>query len=267
MAGRPTEETPKWQTRLAKERAYVSSFEGMTEAQWRVLMHGQTLLSSNRDTVVALDWPHYCIDSTAACGGPRGYCYTFQGHQAKPNHDRHVALVDVLARSHPQLFGELVCEEVGALVAKGTLPYPNLRYSGSGELTRAHLPALRAVHNGGTRLWGFTRSVTIAAQLREWGIGVLLSCDRTTNPAAIEHALTLGVGLAYVSADVFDIPPTGTVVTFPIHRGGRVREVVETDTLCPKVLDDFFLDRRPEASCQRRCTRCHLAPGRQEVRD
>ena len=138
-------------------------------------------------------------------------------------------MVDVLARNYPQLFGDVVCEEIAALVAKGTLPYANLRYSGSGEMTRAHLPGLRAVHDRGVRLWGFTRSVAIAAQLREWGAGVLFSCDRTTNPIVIEHALSLGIGLAYVSADVFDVPPNGTVVTFPIHRGGRVREVVESE--------------------------------------
>jgi len=265
MARRQTEEKPKWQTRLAKEREYTSSFEGMTEAEWRVLMHGQKLLSNNHDTIVALDWPHYCTDSTVACGGQMGYCYTFQGNQAKPNHDRHVAMVDVLARSYPQLFGELVFEEIAVLVAKDILPYPNLRYSGSGEMTRAHLPALRAVHDRGVRLWGFTRSLVIAVRLREWGVGVLLSCDRTTNAIVVERALSLGIGLAYVSADVSDVPPRGTVVTFPIHRGGRVREVVEADTLCPKILDDFFFDMRPGGSCQSRCTRCHLLPANRGI--
>jgi hypothetical protein len=256
-------ETPKWRTRLAKEREHTSSFEGMTVAEWRVLMRGQSLLSTNHDTVVALDWPHYCTNATAACGGPKGYCYTFQGHQASSNHDRHVARVDVLARVHPELFGELVCDEVTALVAKGTLPYPNLRYSGSGEFTRAHLKGIRSVHERGVRLWGFTRNIDMAAQLKKWGIGVLLSCDRTTSAENIEEARSFGVGLAYVSADVSDTPPPGTVVTFPIHRGGRVREVVDSDTLCPKVVDDFFFDRRPRASCQFRCTRCHLvAEGR-----
>lgn len=260
-------EIPKWRTRLAKEREHTSSFEGMSENQWRVFMRGQSLLSSNHDTVVALDWPHYCTEATSACGGPKGYCYTFQGHQASSNHDRHVAQVDALARLHPELFGELVSNEVNALVSKGLLPYPNLRYSGSGELTRAHLKGILSVHERGVRLWGFTRSISVASQLKEWGIGVLFSCDRTTAVENVDLARGLGVGLAYVSANVLDTPPEGTVVTFPIHRGGRVREVVESDTLCPKVVDDFFFDQRDKGSCQLRCTRCHILTEGREVGD
>jgi hypothetical protein len=255
--------TPKWRTRLAKERQYLPSFEGLTATEWRKLVHSQSLLSTNHDTVVALDWPHYCTNATTACGGSNGYCYTFQGHQASSNHDRHVARVDALAREHPALFGELVYDEVTKLVAKGLLPYPNLRYSGSGEFTRAHLEGIFSVHERGVQLWGFTRNVDMAVQLKEGGIGVLLSCDRTTSPEIIDLARAQGVGLAYVSANVTDVPPLGTVVTFPIHRGGRVREVVDSDTLCPKVLDDFFLDQRPKGSCQFRCTRCHFPDGQQ----
>jgi hypothetical protein len=137
------------------------------------------------------------------------------------------------------------------------MPYANIRYSGSGEVVEAYLPALRGIHSRGVRLWGFTRSLRLAQQLRELGAGVIVSCDGTSPAGFAERATAEGFPLAYSSRGVGDSPPAGTLVTFPIHRVGRVREVVDSPSVCPKVLADFLEDRRPEASCQLICQRCH----------
>ena len=141
----------------------------------------------------------------------------------------------------------------------GSLSYPNLRFSGSGEVTEAHMAALAEVSRRGIRLWGFTRSLRLAGRLREIGASVIVSCDATSPPRLSEEARREGFPLAYSSSGVADAPPDGTLVTFaPVHRIGRVREVVDAPSLCPKVLTDFFEDHRPEGFCQRFCQRCHL---------
>jgi hypothetical protein len=151
-----------------------------------------------------------------------------------------------------------VRSEVDKAVAQGSLPYPNLRLAGSGETIDAHLPALAEVVRLGVRLWGFTRNVRLAPRLRAAGIAVIVSCDRTSAPGFAETARKAGFPLAYTSGGVDDRPPAGTLVTFPVHRVGRVREVVDTPSLCPKVLADFLHDSRPAGFCQRQCRRCHL---------
>jgi hypothetical protein len=132
-----------------------------------------------------------------------------------------------------------------------------LRYSGSGEATEAHVPALAAVAEQGVHLWGFTRRLNVAESLVECGIAVIVSCDGTTDPGFIRDARRRGLQLAYSSNGVDDHPPAGTIVTFPVHRVGRVREVVDDVSLCPKVVADFLHDERPPASCQAVCRRCH----------
>jgi hypothetical protein len=250
-------ELPRWSRRLEKELAFRPEFSHLDEQAWRQLLKNRRVASTNHDTVLSLDWPHFCHHATAACGGIDGWCYTFQGNQAGRLHNRHAAMVDVLARQWPQLFAEVVTAEVFEAVKNGMLPYPNLRYSGSGELVEAYLPALRDLQSRGVHLWGFTRSLDIARALRSFGAGVIVSCDRTspTDFASVAHSEGFAIG--YTSADVNDVPPKGTVVTFPIHRVGRVREVVASDTICPKVVADFLHDSRPKGSCQLVCRRCH----------
>lgn len=251
------EPPPRWKQRLSKELAFRSDFTDLDEAAWRILLKKRRVASSNNDTVLALDWPHFCNHSTPACGGAQGWCYTFQGNQAGKLHNRHAAMVDVLARGFPKLFAEQISSEVMAAVETGLMTYPNLRYSGSGEVVEAYLPALQEVHDRGIQLWGFTRSLRLGAKLRDMGAGVVISCDNTSPAGFIEQARKMGFSLGYTSNGVEDVPPNGSVVTFPVHRVGRVREVVDSESVCPKVLADFLDDCRPKASCQLICTRCH----------
>lgn len=247
----------RWRQRLDKELAFRSEFESLDELSWRKLLKTRRVASSNHDTVLALDWPHFCANATPSCGGPNGWCYTFQGNQAGKLHNRHAAMVDVLARRFPAVFAEKVKEEVVEAVVAGQMPYPNLRYSGSGEVVEAYLPALQMIQKSGVHLWGFTRSLRLAEELRALGAGVIISCDGTSPEGFIERAVRAGFPLGYTSECVNDIPPEGTLVTFPVHRVGRVREVVNTSTVCPKVLADFLDDSRPKGSCQLVCKRCH----------
>lgn len=248
---------PRWQQRLDKELVYRPEFAELDEPSWRDLLKTRRVASSNHDTVLSLDWPHFCAHATPACGGPQGWCYTFQGNQAGKLHNRHAAMVDVLARNYPELFAEQITAEVGAALNAGLMLYANLRYSGSGEVVEAYLPALRAVQSRGVKLWGFTRSLSLAHQLREMGAGVIISCDGTSPSGFAERASAEGFRLAYSSSGIDDPPPNGTLVTFPVHRVGRVREVVDSASVCPKVLADFLDDCRPKASCQLICQRCH----------
>ena len=248
----------RWRKRLDKELAHRQEFESLSTQGWENLVRGRSVTSRNHDTVLSLDWPHFCAHATEACGGPDGWCYTFQGKQAGRLHNRHAAMVDLLARREPVLFARTVHREVQKAAARGEIAYPNLRVSGSGEMVGAHIPALLEVARLGVWLWGFTRNLRVAAQLRDQGVAIIYSCDRTTSAQAVSEARTMGVPLGYSSAGVTDHPPDGTLVTFPVHRVGRVREVVDTPSLCPKVLSDFFDDARPEAYCQRICGRCHL---------
>jgi hypothetical protein len=249
---------PRWRVRLEKELAHVGEFESLDEAEWASLLRVRSVTSRNHDTVLSLDWPHYCAHSTPACGGPEGWCYTFQGNQASIAHNRHAAMVDQLAINEPALFARTVRVEVEKAVASGQLAYPNLRLAGSGETIDAYVPALAEVVRHGVRVWGFTRNIRLAERLREAGVAVIVSCDRTSPPGFVERVTRSDFPIAYTSTGVDDHPPAETLVTFPVHRVGRVREVVDAPTLCPKVLADFLDDSRPEAFCQRYCQRCHL---------
>lgn len=247
----------RWRLRLDKELAFRSEFESLDEPSWRKLLKTRRVSSSNHDTVLALDWPHFCANATASCGGPNGWCYTFQGNQAGKLHNRHAAMVDVLARRYPSIFAEKVKEEVLEAVASGFMDYPNLRYSGSGEVVEAYFPALKIIQESGVHLWGFTRSLRLAKKLRAIGAGVIISCDKTSPEGFIESSVKAGFVLGYTSDGVCDTPPKQAIVTFPVHRVGRVREVVDAPSVCPKVLADFLHDSRPKGSCQMICKRCH----------
>jgi hypothetical protein len=252
---------PRWRQRLKKELAFRPAFEDLDQKAWEQLLRKRRITSTNHDTVLSLDWPHFCSHATPACGGREGWCYTFQGNQATKLHNRHVAMVDVLARRFPRLFAERVESEVRQTVADGLMKYANLRYSGSGEVVEAHVTALEQIALRGVSLWGFTRSLRLAQELRKIGASVIISCDRSSPEGFAECAMAAGFALAYSSMGVEDHPHPKALVTFPVHRGGRVREVVDTPSLCPKVVAEFLHGCRPAASCQLICTRCH-APGR-----
>lgn len=255
--GVASKSAPKWKLRLALELGYREQLEQLTDQEIELEVRRRGILSSNYDTVASIDWPHYCGSSTEGCGGSHGWCYTFAGHRASAAQSRKVALVDLVARRLPELFGELVALEVRDLVRRGRLRYPNVRYSGSGELHPRHLSALKLTADRGVHLWGFTRSLSIARRLRAANIACLVSCDKTSPPSFIEKAIRDGFRLAYTSISVSDLPPKGTLVTFPVHVSGRVGEVVDEPSLCPKVVDEYFARRRTEAWCQERCSRCH----------
>src|SRR5262245_55962925 len=83
----------RWRKRLAKELAFRAEFERLDSAAWKSLLATRSVTSTNHDTVLSLDWPHYCAYATVACGGPNGWCYTFQGRQTSQLHNRHAAMV------------------------------------------------------------------------------------------------------------------------------------------------------------------------------
>ena len=248
---------PRWRKRLDKERAFLGEFEHLLVEEWRELLKSRRVTSTNYDTVLSLDWPHYCANATSACGGPEGWCYTFQGRQATSSHNRHAAMVDVLARKHPSLFAAQVASEVAQAVSAGNLQYPNIRFSGSGEMTERHVPAIAETVKLGVQAWGFTRSLRVARLVRDVKAYVIVSCDSTSPEGFSASATEAGFPLAYSSNGVDDLPPPGTLVTFPVHRVGRVHEVVDADSLCPKVVSEFLYDERPPGYCQRLCHRCH----------
>jgi hypothetical protein len=250
--------TQKWERRLREELSHRQHFAELDRAGWRKLLSRTRVTSDNYDTVLSIDWPHFCAGATDGCGGAGGWCYTLHGNQASQSHDAKVAMVDLAARRCPDLLASKVVSEVRAAVTRGALAYRNLRYSASGEVASAHIPALRLIADQGVRLWGYTRQVRIGVLLRSVGAAVLFSCDRSTSPATIEEARREGLGLAYTSLGVTDVPPSGRVVTFPLHRAGRVREVVDDPALCPKVVDEYLHESRNKAWCQARCVRCHL---------
>lgn len=249
---------PKWRGRLAVERTFIDEYEELSDEALSRLAESTDPLSSNHDTVLSVDWPHFCSFATDACGGKRGWCYTFAGFHVTPAQARKVALNDVLARRVPAAFAERVAHCVREHVRRQRLPYENLRFSGSGEITVAHVPALQAIAVRGVRLWGFTKNPHVAEALTSMDIAVLFSCDHTTNPAHIERVRAFGLPIAYSSKGIEDVPPPGTLVTFPVHVSGRVTEVVDHPSVCPKVVEEFVHGTRTPAWCQERCQKCHL---------
>jgi hypothetical protein len=248
----------KWQIRLEEELSLRLPFDGLNLSQWRQHLKHTKLLSDNYDTVVSLDWPHYCGGATVGCGGKNGWCYTLGGQLGgSANRSKRSAMTDSLARNYPSLFAEIASAEIEKLVADGEIPYPNLRFSGSGELHYSHLPAIFQLKELGITLWGFSKNLKVAIELRRNDISVLFSCDITTPIEQILDAKNNGLQLAYTSTGVRDTPPDGTFVTFPLHRSGKVREIVLSESVCPKVIQEYTDGRRSRASCQLRCTRCH----------
>lgn len=249
---------PKWRHRLNVERSHVSQFEALSERELASLAQQNDPLSSNHDTVLSIDWPHYCSFATEACGGPRGWCYTFSGFHVTPAQARKVALNDVLARRLPKEFAMRVTQCVRKHVERGRLPYENLRFSGAGEISISHVPALESIQSLGVRSWGFTKNPHVAEQLAGLGIAVIFSADHSTDPCHLGLAQELGVPIAYSSRSISDSPPKGVLVTFPVHISGRVSEVIDHPTVCPKVVEEFIHGIRTPAWCQNRCQKCHL---------
>jgi len=249
--------TPKWRRRLKVELAVQRRIDvALSDDELRARLR-RGVLSLNHDTVVSLDWPHYCSFATEACGGKRGWCYTLSGHHVTDAHAEKVAINDLAAHRCPEALAEQVVLEVTALVKKGSLPYPNLRFSGSGEVQTHHVPALRSIVQRGVRLWGFTRNPSMAAALRDIGVSAIFSCDTTTPDERIGAARSLRVALAYSSRGVDDPPPADALVTFPVHVSGRVLESIKHPSLCPKVVEEFLTGVRRSGWCQERCQRCH----------
>lgn len=251
----------KWMARLEKELAHKSKFDNLSHQDWLSILRTRKVCSTNFDTGLCLDFPHYCSDATSGCGGEHGWCYTFQGRQSSASHNEKVMLVDQLAISHPSLFGDAVAGEVMAACRTKILPYPNIRVSGSGEINERHLDALEAVYSHGIHIWGFTKRLKLWEMLAQRGIELIFSVDCTTSLDILAKARKLGARLSYTSLNVSDVSPEGTIVTFPLHRGGKVREVVKDTVLCPKVLEDYFDGQRRPTWCQTRCHRCHLRDG------
>ena len=254
-------ETLKWKARREQEMARVAEFDSVGDDSLAAIVRSSQITSSNFDTVAAIDFPHYCIGATAGCGGAKGWCYTFQGRLALSAHHKKVALTDVASVRLPQMLADKVFAEVVELVRVGSLPRPNLRYSGSGEVALHHVDFLRRLSHLGVHLWGFSRNLAVARELRAIGASVLVSCDRTSSSAFIRKAVASGFKLAYTSIGVSDVAPRNSLVVFPLHRSGTVREVADAPELCPKVVEEFFNGERRAGSCQLRCTRCHRSTG------
>jgi hypothetical protein len=248
----------KWQIRLEEELSLRQPFDSWSLEQWRKKLKNTKLLSDNYDTVVSLDWPHYCGGASLGCGGENGWCYTLGGQLGGgAKRSKRAAMTDSLARNYPALFAEIVAVEVNTLAAANEISYPNLRFSGSGELHPAHLPAMFQLKDRGVNLWGFSRNISMAIELRDYSINVIFSCDITTPIEKIREARRNGLQLAYTSTGVSDAPPEGAFVTFPLHRSGKVREIVVADSVCPKVEQEYLEGKRTRAACQTKCMRCH----------
>lgn len=248
----------RWKYRLKKESSYNDFFNSLDLNNFLLFIQKKRLTSQNHDTGLAIDWPHFCLHATTACGGKNGYCYTFSGFQATKAHDQHVAMVDSFARRFPEYFAEKVAKEVTQGVCEGKLSSKNLRYSGSGETHQDHIPALSLIIEHGIHLWGFTRNIDIAIKLNNIGARSIFSVDCTTSPSVVKKALQNDIPIGYVSSGVDDLPSFNPLVIFPCHRGGNVNEVADHPSLCPKVLYDFYHSKRPAGSCQFNCLRCHL---------
>ena len=247
----------KWKTALQAELAHQSGIKSLPVGDLLKLLPSQKVTSLNHDTVISINWPHYCSCATSACGGEGGYCYTLQGVMKSAAHAKKAAIIDIIATTEPSFFAQRVYEEVVNSMVSGAQSTLNVRYSGSGELTLKHIPAVERIRETGVIPWGFTRRIDVAKSLMGSGISVLLSADWTTDGDIIREAQKASIPMSYTSRGVNDIPPVGTFVTFPVHRSGRVSEVVDHPTLCPKVIDEFLNMRRQESWCQLRCNRCH----------
>jgi hypothetical protein len=250
--------TDKWKLRLKLELDMGSEFKGLKADEWNLKLSRKRLVNDNYDTVISLDWPHYCSHATKGCGGPNGWCYTLGG-QIGGNKARSLraAMTDRLARDYPDVFAEIVHKEILQFVKNKKINYPNIRFSGSGEVHQNHFAALIALKNKGVQLWGFSRNPKFAIELQEHGISVLFSCDATTPEQNLEYAKNNGLKLAYTSLGVSDVPKFEAFVVFPVHRSGRVREIADTRNVCPKISQEFLTGKRKPASCQKVCTLCH----------
>ena len=252
--------TAKWRIRLKEELSLGLQFKAWSSEEWVGYLSKRRIVSDNYDTVLSLDWPHFCIGATEGCGGNRGWCYTLAGHiGGSTKRSLRAAVTDRLARDHPDLFSEIVSREITQFVSSGRLPYPNIRFSGSGEVHNSHLPALLSLASRSIHLWGFSRNIRVAIQLKEAGISVLYSCDATTSPENLKEAARAGLKIAYTSLGIDDSPPAPPFVVFPVHHSGRVQEVLDSERVCPKVLEEYLEGRRRRGACQFTCTRCHEA--------
>lgn len=248
----------KWKILLKKELGHQVEFAELTSNEIRKRISEINVLSENYDTVLSLDLPHYCSGATEACGGKAGWCYTFQGFQALPNHIRKVAFVDYCIKKYPECMVDKVIKEVNIAVEKKKIPYPNLRFSGSGEITHHHLPLIDMLIKNGINIWGFSKNVDIAIKLKKIGASVIFSYDRTSSRDKVHQAISAGIALGYTSSGVFDNPIHKAFVVFPLHKGGKVQEVLDHPKLCPKVVEEFLTGKRNAASCQATCNRCHF---------
>ncbi len=251
---------PKWKRRLVVELEAQRSMHDLSDGELRASLEENGVLSENHDTVVSLDWPHFCSHATEACGGVRGWCYTLSGHHVSSSHARKVALNDLGARRIPEAFAAIVFEEIKARTENGELEYANVRFSGSGEVQKHHVAALGLIAARGIRVWGFTKNPTLAVALRNLGIAAIFSFDHSTRRVHLKAAMKSGIPLAYSSRSVADAPPVPVLVTFPVHASGRVTEAIDHPTLCPKVVEEFLTSTRRRGWCQQRCLRCHLLP-------
>jgi len=252
-----TRTSAKWQRLLKREIAHSQSLKHLSRDEVLDRVKKQGILSTNFDTVISLDFPHYCVGATEGCGGSKGWCYTFQGFQSLSAHSSKVGFVDYCIRTYPDIVVNSVVEEVQEFVKKGQLPYPNLRFSGSGEVTAIHIDLLTEIKQRGVQLWGFSRNIKVASALKSVGIHVIFSCDHTTPSNVVAQANNFQLPLAYTSCNVQDFPIYDVTVVFPLHRGGRVQQVADHAKNCPKVVAEYFEHSRNQASCQNLCRRCH----------
>ena len=247
----------KWRTRLKKEVYERKKYLRLSDDALSELITKRTILSTNYDTRVSLDFPHFCAGASLGCGGPKGWCYTFQGALARDAHHKKVAFNDATCLRLPEKLSVKIVSEISSAVAAGTLKYPNLRFNGSGEATSHHVPVLKRLVELGVQVWGFSKNIQILPKLRDAGVSVMYSYDRTTSIEDVDRAVKNNFSLAYTSVGVKDFPLRGAKVVFPLHRSGHVKEVVDSQALCPKVIDEYLNQKRSPGYCQTKCNRCH----------
>jgi hypothetical protein len=247
----------KWKVKLDIEMKLKKKFESLSISDLSKKIELKKILSDNHDTVVSLDFPHYCYYSTESCGGKNGWCYTFQGYQSMNNHYSKVALIDIASEKIPKLLAKKISSEVNTVFKNNKIPYPNIRYCGSGEISKKHLKLLNYIKDEGIHLWGFTRNIELGKILKNEDISVIISIDKTSDKKVYTNASDNGLKIAYTSDSIDDVPPKGCHVVFPVHRLGKVKEVGDFESLCPKVVSEFFTGCRKNGTCQNECKKCH----------
>ena len=202
--------------RLAKEKRC----EGHRDPQ-------KPILSSNPKTGFSLNLPvlncqptQACAQNCYACQGPSTFCCAIEKAVA----------VDRWIRTNPRWAAQKTACEAGQTL---------LRLNGSGDITPAHLPYVRALLRNGVRLFGFTKRRDTWTAFSALGIQLMFSIDVTMDRRRLTWALRTvpRVRLAYCRRPGDPDWSDRVGVTFPEHGPytNSTDKIPGSETDCPAV--------------------------------